>query len=321
MNLSITNECNRRCEYCFQKTWYLSNKKEDIKEMSLETIENILNMMDEKEEHFKIMGGEPLLYSKLFDLLELAKSKKKTITIISNITAETSIIERIINDYSDVVKGWLINSDYPESHESLFTTNLKLFKDNEYFSLSTTLLPDSNKVLESANRIIKLIELLDDKNDINVRVSPMAPNHVNDGFYDYSLDIIHFIETLWTYNPQIKISFDCPLNCCELHPQVLDMFDRSPMIEYHNNTCSGCGPFDILVDNSVIYCSSTYDIIRLDNIFDYTTIHDAKKAMFLQWKNYWKTHQIACDYKSCEHFNPTYCMGLCPAKNNLKLKS
>ena len=315
MNLSITNECNRRCEYCFQKSWYLANKKEDIKEMPLETIERIIDMMGE-EKHFKIMGGEPLLYSKIFELLELVRKKGKTITIISNITIPTEDLERILVNYSDVVKGWLINADYPSTHRELFLKNFALFHERDDFSISTTLLPNTEKILETADRILELLDTLDYREGMKVRISPMAPNHMKDGFYDYSLDIIHFIERVWSKG-MCKLSFDCPLNACEVHPEVLDMFDRyNKFIEYKNHRCSGSGPFDVLVDGRAIYCSSTYDVIKLNNIFDYETIQDAKHAMKIQWKEYWKKYPLKC-HTNCEKFNPAYCLGLCPAKNYL----
>ena len=316
MNLSITNECNRRCEYCFQKSWYLANKKEDIREMSLEDISRIIDMLGD-EKHFKIMGGEPLLYSKLFELLDLVREKKKEITLISNITVQTDILERILNDYSDVVKFWLINTDYPQSHRELFLKNLDLFRDRDDFAVSTTLLPSTEKVLEAAERVSELLNRIDARDKIKVRVSPTAPNHIDNVFYDYSLDIIAFLERLWI-DGMCKVSFDCTLNACEIHPEVMDMFDNyHNLIEYKNGRCSGHGPFDVLLDGSVIYCSSTYNKIRLESIFDYSSIRDAKHAMTLQWKEYWKKYPMAEKCKSCEKFNPAYCMGFCPAKNSL----
>lgn len=318
MNLSITNECNRRCEYCFQKSWYLANKKENIKEMSLETIEKIINMTPEHMSHIKILGGEPLLYSNIFELFEIFKNHKKYITFISNITIDNNKFKTIVNNYNDVISSWLINTDYPEQHKKIFKNNLSLLKKCEDISFSTTLLPNTNKIIQSANRILDLLELLNNKDNISIRVSPMSPNHINKDFYEYSLDIIKFIELIWSKGLR-TISFDCPLNSCEIHPELFNMFDRnSNYIDYTNKQCSGCGAFDILVDNSVIYCSSTYNTIRLENIFDYDSIESAQRAMHLQWKKYWKNNKMNCEYKTCEYFNPAYCQGLCPAKNIIK---
>lgn len=319
MNISITNECNRRCEYCFQKSWYLSNSSREKKEMSLDTIESILDMMEDKK-HFKVMGGEPLLYSDIFGFLDLVRKKRKEVTFISNISIDTDKFKYIIEEYSDVISGWLINTDYPDSHKELFIRNFKLIDMNNS-SLSTTLLPNTKDIITSAHRLKELFTFIDNKDFIKVRISPMAPNHVLNGFYNYSLDIIKFLEILWE-DGMCKVSFDCPLNACEIHPELLNMFDNyKQYIEYKNNQCRGSGPFDILVDNSVIYCSSTYDTIRLDNIFNYKTINEAKEDMYIQWKNYWKSNNVSCEYKTCEFFNPVYCMGLCPAKNTLKLRS
>lgn len=319
MNLSITNECNRRCEYCFQKEWYLSSNSNSVKEMSLETVEQIIKMMTDDIKHLKLLGGEPLLHSNLFDILDVIKFYGKTATMISNITVEKEKLERIMIDYDDVVTSWLINTDFPNSHREQFLDNITLFKDYERISLSTTLLPNTEKILESADRILDILEVLSNREDIRIRVSPMSPNHKDDIFYDYTLDIIKFIERIWSKGLR-NISFDCVINACEIHPELIDMFERNEYLEYKNHQCRGCGPFDILVDNSVIYCSSTYNTIRLENIFDYKTIKEAEDAMTTEWRNYWKTHQLSCNYKNCNHFNPAYCQGLCPAKNSILLK-
>ena len=321
MNLSLTNECNRRCNYCFQKNWYLADNKEDIKEMSLDTVERILDMMGEEEKVIKILGGEPLLYSKLEDFFELCIKKNKNVSVISNISIEHEKLKYILEKYygteNSVIQGWLINCDFSSSQESLFLKNFSLFSKYTKFSLSTTLYPESKQIMKSAKRITKVLSILDNADDISIRISPMAPNHIDNGFYDYSLDILNFIQYVWD-TKIVSIEFDCPINACEIHPEVMKFFDtHSNIIKYKTNRCSGCGAFDILVDNSVIYCSSTYNIIRLKNIFDYDSIAEAERAMSKEWKKYWDNTSLHCSYKTCDKFNPARCVGLCPAKNNL----
>ena len=82
MNLSITNVCSRRCEYCFQKDWYLAKSADTIQEMSLENIERIINFAG--NEYINILGGEPLLHSKLEEIICLFKRYKIPIRILSN---------------------------------------------------------------------------------------------------------------------------------------------------------------------------------------------------------------------------------------------
>ena len=321
MNLSITNECNRRCEYCFQKSWYLSNKNNPKKEMDLSMIEKILQMMRPEEHHFSLLGGEPLLYSDLSGLFDILRKYEKKVNMISNISVDKSIIEDILKNHQDVVESWLINTDYPEAQKELFLDNVSLFKDYPKFSLSTTLLPDTKKIIESAERILTIIKILQPKtkDDLRIRVSPMAPNHTDDRFYDYSLDIIKFIEKVWETGILYPISFDCTLNACEISPEVMDMFDNfgEEYVQYRTQRCGTTGPFDILVDGSCAYCSSTYNLIKLDNIIDYENMDKARFAMSKKWKDYWKFTGLLCDYKNCNRFNPSYCSGLCPAKNTV----
>ena len=316
MNLSITNECNRRCEYCFQKEWYLAKNKKDVKEMSLDTIEKFFDWMG-KATHTSIMGGEALLHSKIMDIFELAKKKEKTITVISNISCETNVLKDILEKYTDdPIKGWLINTDYPKSHKDLFLRNFKLFKNNN-FSLSTTLLPDSKKIKESADRINEILNMLDNRENVLVRISPMSPNYLtNYKMYDYTLDIINFIIKLWDEG-MCRIGFDCPINACEINPLLSNTFNNyKNYIKFNGIQCRGHGPFDICVDNSVLYCFSCRNI-RLDNFMNFKTIEDAEDAMTEEWKSYWRGTSIKCDYKNCEHFNPATCLGVCAAKNEI----
>lgn len=317
MNLSLTNECNRRCDYCFQKSWYLAEKKEDIKEMSLETVEKVFDWMDDIN-HTSILGGEPLLYSKIHEFFELAIQKKKTINVISNISCNYDLLKDILEKYTkNPIVHWLINTDYPKSQKNLFIKNFELFYENNDFTLSTTLLPDKNKIMESADRINELLDMLYDRSGVEIRISPMAPNHLtNYKFYDYSLDIIEFISRVWDKG-LCKIGFDCTVNGCEVNPLLSNTFKNyNNHITFKNNPCNTSGAFDILVDNSLIYCSSC-NFIKLDNFMDYKNIHKAKEAMHEEWKKYWLNTTLLCNYKNCDNFNPATCLGVCAAKNEV----
>lgn len=62
MNISITNLCNRRCEYCFQRGWYLSNKAyhdRSVNEMNINVFKDIIRWVG-SQSNISIMGGEPL---------------------------------------------------------------------------------------------------------------------------------------------------------------------------------------------------------------------------------------------------------------------
>lgn len=313
MNISITNKCNRRCSYCFQKTWYLANNKEDIKEMSLDKVEQLVNMMGDTN-NFNIMGGEPLLHSKIYDILELLRKYKKTVTIMSNITVQYELLEFILHNYNDVVTKWLINIDYPNEHKEVFTKNFKLFYDKDNINLSTTLIPNSYNNIYKAQQLKQLLYDVPITSNMGIRISPQTPNHKDYIIYDYTMDINNVIDIIWSIR-KFHIYFDCTLNGCEVHPLLIEKFMcNEEYISWKTNSCRGCGPFDIMVDGTVVYCSSA-PFIRLQNIFDYETIEIAKHTMIKQYENYWKHNKLNCNYQTCDFFNPLYCNGLCPAKN------
>jgi ferredoxin len=248
--------------------------------------------------------------------MDMCVRKNVYVIFISNITIDTEILDKFLNKYKRNICGWLINSDYPDSQRELFLRNFKLFVDKEIeFSISTTLTPNNIQNMKSADRISELLNIIGE-HKTDIRISPMTPNHIEYSFYDYSMDVLLFLQKIWNVK-MCEVNFDCTINCCEFSKDVLEFFRKTPQISFKTSMCDGCGAFDVLVDGSVVYCSSTKDIIRLDNIFDYNSIDEARKVMNDKWVEYWINNPLACNYSSCGNFNPAYCMGVCPAKNSL----
>lgn len=313
MNLCITNLCNRRCEYCFQKDWFLANSKEEFQEMSLETIEEIFKWY--QNNNLKILGGEPLLYSKLDELFELAKKYNKKINVISNISINENKFKDIIDKYiNDPIVSFLINTDYPKHQEDIFFTNLQYLVKNKKlgFSLSTTLLPDKNKIKESQNRLVKILKNIKfARENISIRISPCEPsNFLKYNSYNYTIDIYNLYLKLNRIRPNINIHFDCPVNACEINYNFF--IEKNCHIFFNTDTCFNEMPFDILPDKSAIWCSSLKEF-KINNIFNYNNINECIKELQNQYKQYWNKNNLLCDYKNCNQYG--HCNGFCIAKN------
>jgi len=313
LNLSITNVCNRRCEYCFQKQWFLANSKEEIKEMDLENIESIMKWFEPK--NFKILGGEPLLYSDLDGFFKLAIKYEKVVTIISNISIEHEKFKHIVDTYSNnPINGWLINTDYPDHQEKLFITNFKYLVENSNtgITLSTTLLPDKDKIRKSSDRLRKILKScrLGDR-PIKIRVSPSEPNHI-DSFnkHNFTLDAYDIWLRLNRILPNVSLKFDCPVNACELDYDTYT--NKNAKISFNTHKCYKNMPFDIMPDRSAIWCSSS-NFIKIDDVLKYPSIKECKKELRRQYKEYWENNKLLCDYETCGKYGE--CKGLCPAKN------
>jgi radical SAM/SPASM domain protein of ACGX system len=83
----ITDSCDQRCQHCYI---FSENNHFNLKEMSWPEIESVLeNCLDmctkaNRIPYFYITGGDPILHSRFWDLMELFKSKEIAFTILGN---------------------------------------------------------------------------------------------------------------------------------------------------------------------------------------------------------------------------------------------
>ena len=325
MNISITNDCNRRCQYCFQKDWYLPKKindHEQIREMSIDEFKDLIVWVMKSERmqpnlRIALMGGEPLMHPQFVEFVNVLRQWNLEPLIISNISIDSQKFEQIIPSLQDT--HWMINTDYPDIQRDTFITNFTtLCKSSLPIGLSTTLLPNSNEINKSADRILELVQIYKDIHgsidQLGVRLSPYSPNPCGTYTpYDFSLDIVSFLNTVWSLG-KLNTNFDCRMTYCELSENAIDQFKLAG-IELSTTKCSGDRmPFDVLVDGSCIWCSSA-NFLRLNHWRDYPNFNAARQALIEQWNGWWRRTEIKCDYKNCGKFNPALCHGNCIAKN------
>lgn len=317
MNISVTNRCSRRCEYCFQKEWFLEGNGRGVQEMSIEMFQQILELMHPSD--FNLMGGEPLLYSHLDEFLSICKKLEKKVCMFSNIIAPFLTMVKVVDNYP-CVDSWLINTDFTPAQEDVFFKNLFYLShySDAHIGLATTLVPDSMKNLEKAERVAKILSYFTPEQSIHIRVAPATPTHNNMfQFYDYTDDMLQFCEHIFAVNKSANMGFDCPINACELHPEFIKQ--TRERIEFNTEYCYE-PPLDFMPDGSVIWCSSSADVIKIPDFRIYNDDEELHTALKKQWYEYWDTHKMLCDYKNCSKFSPSTCMGLCLAKNEVMRK-
>ena len=328
MNISITNACNRRCAYCFQKDWYLSKKAnnahdDSVIEMSVEDFDRLC-VWGNRAKVFKLLGGEPLLHSQIDKLLEVAFQRKREIVFISNISVDEEVFDKVapyFYDESSCVRSFLINTDYPSSQEEIFKRNLrKLCETKLSLAFSTTLLPGPAEVEKSRQRIEELVNIYKDVrgtvSGLRIRLAPFCPNPTNStGFtiYDFTDDVVNFVNSLFPLGIE-QYGFDCPVNLCELRSDFVDTC-RKIGIKIRTERCSPESgmPFDVLVDHSVIWCSSA-NFIKLEDWRDYDNFDVARYELSRRYYDWWRAHSENTKCMSCDKHGPGYCSGFCIAK-------
>ena len=319
MNISITNLCNRRCEYCFQRSWYLSKKAiadSTTHEMSVDTIKDLIKWGENTI--IKLLGGEPLLHSRIFDILQCFRNAQKQVCLISNISVDSTIVQNL-TQYTDICKSVLCNTDYPDSQRDVFHDNLRILlkSDIEEISLSTTLLPDKDSQIKTIERILSCLndakQIRDDLRGINLRISPYCPLSATDLSYkphDYKCDLVDFFNSILSQYI-VPISFDCPVEYDEVDFDTQQVFHNAGITINKKPCIDTVGAFDVLTDGSIIWCSSCNDI-AVKSYKDYRTYEDAVVAIK-------KLVQDEVDKLSnCNKFN---CLAKARIKNAISIKS
>ena len=313
MNIAITNRCSRRCEFCFQKDWFLESPERKLEEMSPDMFR--LVTMHMKSGGYSLLGGEPLMHSKIDEILDFCQNCNIGISMLSNISVDHSLFSNIINKYSKIISGWLINSDYPEEQRDLFMKNLVTLIDYQLsrkinFTLGTTLVPREGAIDEAIERLSYIMKRVPKSVIPSLRLSATTPTH-NKVFkmYDYTKDVEKLVLTLRKINEDLFFYFDCsPLGCMissDFTGQYIDVIKRKPRI------CTNPIP-DIMPDGRVYWCSSA-TFLTVPNVLDYNSEQELTEELQRQWKEYWMTASFSKKCRDCRELKPGACYGYCAA--------
>ncbi len=252
MNISITNLCNRRCEYCFQRGWYLSNKAyhdRSVNEMNINVFKDIIRWVG-SQSNISIMGGEPLTHSQIHEIMNYCATLPNDILWISNISIPHELFSRLPWNSKF---GIMANMDWHTQQKNDFLKNLEWLKQQSIdCCLSTTVLPNFN-ISEFENRLDACLKT--NSKILSLRLSTACPS-IQQKFVQFSYDslIEQIINCISKYN--IKIKFDCPIPLWEIRPETKRIL-RMKGVDFNSLSSCYCNPpFDILWNGDIIWCSS-----------------------------------------------------------------
>lgn len=170
----VTNYCNLNCKHCGAKNsasaTYLSKSKAF----------NLIDVLDSYIDEVDLLGGEPLLYPYIFDVLERLTAKNISINLITNGQFEGPIAEKVltypIKSIFVSFEGLKEENDFVRgkgSWDKAFAFLVELIRIKKMQLKNTTI--GVNIVLNKRNQenVIRIIDFFDDKKVDRIQFNPL----------------------------------------------------------------------------------------------------------------------------------------------------
>lgn len=218
--IRLTSFCNQKCKYCFAVD-YLSSQ-EQKKEIPLHDLEKILIMCkNEGIGYIAWQGGEPLLHSKLEEIIKLHEKHSVKAMIFTNGIFTSKIIPRL----KPLIHSVLVNCNALDTYdkkdlETIYGNVLEMKRQfgDDRVAIGINIYAedlDTSYILEYARNM--------NVKEVRVDITRPAPSHEN-SFIDFNRVSVLFQKAYSTvkmlYNNGItKVHFDCPFPLCVLNDE------------------------------------------------------------------------------------------------------
>lgn len=161
VNFYILKECNYSCKICFSQF-------EDRKKLSYKEHLNIIDKLIGYVDKITFVGGEPLLYPKLFDLIKYSKSKGFITSIVTN---GSKLTEKFLKESKDYLDWIAISID------SLNTkTNIEMGRGNSNNQVDFVKIINLLKKYQYNFKINTVVSKQNYKEDLSQFIKSSKPN-------------------------------------------------------------------------------------------------------------------------------------------------
>lgn len=204
--LFITDICNLRCKYCFNKGNLKNNKTSTLGIMSLDYVKRIINANPEVEK-YDIMGGEPLLHPEFDAIVKLLMTRGKKIGLYTNgFLMESRLGSEYKNFKINISFQSISHTDKSNKPIGDFATGIKKFQSIYPIKLVLLLNNENKKDLFAIANYIETE--FPDIDKLTIGTTRNEEDYWNDN-YDYVLPFVEYADIVQnfieTYSGRLNI--------------------------------------------------------------------------------------------------------------------
>ena len=317
MVLTIINQCNRDCPYCFEGDF----RKRPRQMMTPADVDHLCHFFGVRERpssaSVSLMGGEPTLHPQLFEIVDVIRSHNPTVDIVvlTNLTCTLELTQEMIASHLQLLVNIVEPAcNTPEQQEAI-DRNLELLLEfpSFFFSVAVTITrPD-----ESFEHLYELLRR--DRQGLirNLRVGIASPGmdftnvFVKDQRREYGDKYLEVVRTCHQINPRMLFTNECAVNLCLMSEEVYDRL--SEIVVSLSPECTRPN-LDVLPDFSTHWCFAFQNVpeMRIDNIFRYADVDSVYRELYNRLGQFFTEVPPQCDFSTCEKL---VCKGPCHAIN------
>lgn len=264
--VEITNICNLSCSFC-------SKDNHIPKELTLQEFDTILNKIRHYTNSIYLhVKGEPLLHTKLKEILEI--TKKYNIKV--NITTNGTLLKQKVNIL--------------QKFDNIRQINISLHSENNYPNYFDNIFETSDLLSKNINIVYRIWTL----NNHNANI--LSTKGVDKIIKHYNLDKNTQKKLVNDKNIKVKDNIYLDKDIEFIWPNSVN--DNSN----DNGTCLGTrSHIAILVNGDVVPCClDSKGILKLGNIFEDDMLDILNSKLFKEINNGFKNNKLVCNLcKNC----------------------
>ena len=276
--------------------------------MSLNKIESLFDNWCSGISRIGIMGGEPTLHPDCVDICKMA-SKSYNVIFFTNLLCPQNVLKQLmqINKMT-----WLINTTTRDEYIDLFDSNLEYINTLENIpaiSLGITLTGDFLNDKKFISNLIRVALKFPRVTNI-FRISIASPCHDKEyKLKNYDKSIIEFYRQIDKYTPNVRISYDCTVNCCQISSSLLSKILTDSRTWVISSSCNET-TIGIMVDGKINNCFSTSEELFKWKVYkDFDNWYECCNYISQIKNNFMKKYKNYC--KECSKCQDINCHGAC----------